>query len=457
MAIITFILLIGSSSIYTINTGLTEFFKSNITGDFVISEPTSEIMSIFGGVTPGIDEFIDIETLTNYTEIIDALTEVEGITYITSQITGNAVLDVGKRHFPVTFFGIESSSYFNFFEGVDLIEGSISQNKEPYIFLNIDQKKKYEILAKKELNIGDELLLNVQNGSGFKIQNVFIKGFYSYSGNSEALNNIVFVDPDSARYIKSILEETEVVAVENSNIDLLDYDLESFFDSPVENSFFDDLGGSDVLNDLYTDDEVKSNSLGKVNNTWNFILIKTNNKLNKTDIENHLNLKLSTDSYNILTWRQAAGQSAILSSLIVYFFIGGFLLALFAAGIGIVNVITISIINRTPEFGTIRAIGGQKIFILKLVILEISLLCLIGGILGILCGTFTISELNSMKIILHNDFFSLMFNGDVLVIKNSKVVYLTTFLFSLIFGIVSSISPIVRAVSITPLKALNEV
>ena len=61
-------------------------------------------------------------------------------------------------------------------------------------------------------------------------------------------------------------------------------------------------------------------------------------------------------------------------------------IALLAAGIGIMNIMLISVRERTKEIGVRRAVGAQKRMIMTQFILEAIILCLLGGAAGVALG-----------------------------------------------------------------------
>lgn len=108
------------------------------------------------------------------------------------------------------------------------------------------------------------------------------------------------------------------------------------------------------------------------------------------EVEDYMNLKFYPDNENYQI--SSSTMSAITDSLnetidtvsIAISFIAG--ISLLVGGIGVMNIMLVSITERTREIGTRKALGAKNSSIRLQFIIESVVLCLVGGFLGIVLG-----------------------------------------------------------------------
>ena len=113
-------------------------------------------------------------------------------------------------------------------------------------------------------------------------------------------------------------------------------------------------------------------------------------------------------------------------------------LSLFVGGIGIMNIMFVSVTERTKEIGIRKAIGARKRTILLQFLVEAAALCLIGGLIG-LGMAFPLS----------------LIVDKVLPTAMPLSVVFIAIIISLVVGVVSGFLPAYRAAKMDPVEALR--
>lgn len=162
-----------------------------------------------------------------------------------------------------------------------------------------------------------------------------------------------------------------------------------------------------------------------------------------TAVENWFmeNSKSTVVSYDVKNGNAAmsASQDEMTSMSVVLGGIAG--IALLVGGIGIMNIMLVTVSERTREIGIKKAIGAPGSTIISQFLVEAGILSALGGVIGVLLGFALAAILGKLMY-------------DVIVFPGSFVT-IGAFTFSVVIGVVFGLYPAAKAASLQPVDALR--
>jgi putative ABC transport system permease protein len=106
----------------------------------------------------------------------------------------------------------------------------------------------------------------------------------------------------------------------------------------------------------------------------------------KTVADEVKNVLRDYPQFNIeITSDYRATLEELMSSSMGFFYGLGFLI-LIPAALGLLNTLTINVLERTREIGIVRAVGGSRVQVRRMIVAEALLLCAFGAAVGVLAG-----------------------------------------------------------------------
>jgi putative ABC transport system permease protein len=334
-----------------------------------------------GSEEPKVFKPISLLEAQNFRKIFSEKTPV-GIQIIGSYVA-QAKFEEKKTNPNLLVFGVDDS-YTNT-EGYNIIYG------RNFTSLELETGSPVTILGNE---VADKLFLNKENGIGRNIsvsdKRYKVIGVFEKKGNSMiTTDNFVAMPLHNIRRSFSEFEESFVLSIK--------------------------VNESQMLNSTIEDAK---------------LLMRTIRKLRPTE-ENNFDV-LKSDSF-----------SEMLVEKTEYATIGGFIISiitLIGAAIGLMNIMLVSVTERTKEIGTLKAIGATRKDILYQFLTEAIFVCIMGGILGVVLG------------IVIGNAVSLGIGGDFIIPWNWMSMGIA---FCVFVGLISGIYPAIRASKLDPIEALR--
>ena len=148
------------------------------------------------------------------------------------------------------------------------------------------------------------------------------------------------------------------------------------------------------------------------------------------------------DDFNVFSQETFTEAATAITDVLTIFLGGIAAISLLVGGIGIMNIMLVSVIERTKEIGLRKAVGARDRDIMMQFVVESLIIGLVGGLIGVIFGWVISSVISNVA-------------GSTLNAIVSWDAILLSVTFSISVGLVFGIYPARRAAKLEPVEALR--
>ncbi len=167
----------------------------------------------------------------------------------------------------------------------------------------------------------------------------------------------------------------------------------------------------------------------------------------KKELRQFRNVDEGKEDFEIQTPDQFAETFSIILDIVNIVLVGIAAISLLVGGIGIMNTMYTTVLERTKEIGVMKALGAKNSHIVYLFLVESGFYGLGGGLIGVLIGVGLAKLVEAI--------FTIAVGPAFLLIEIDYFLIIGTLLFSFIVGCLSGISPAIRASKLNPVDSLR--
>ncbi len=210
------------------------------------------------------------------------------------------------------------------------------------------------------------------------------------------------------------------------------------------------LRREDLIRRVYNQSEIEG---GVVLNAA--VILKDGKTIDATIAQ--INALSESQGLNIkaISWQQAAGILGQVINFIKGLLLGFVAILFLLAMIVINNAVMMATLQRTQTFGTLRAIGAQRPFVLLMVLIESVVLGLVFGSIGMVLGSVAVAIVGKVGIPAFNDYLYFFFSGPKLLPVLNIWNLLIAIVLVLVATTVSTLIPALNATRVSPLAAMQ--
>ena len=186
------------------------------------------------------------------------------------------------------------------------------------------------------------------------------------------------------------------------------------------------------------------------------IILKNPRRLASTRAEIEAQLKQANLNLRVVDWKQASGTLGQLVTVIRVVLLVAVAIILIVAMAIINNAIMMTTIERTREIGTLRAIGAQRAFVLRMFFIETMTIGLLASATGSLLAVALLTFLNFNGIAAPSDFISFIFGGPKLYPAISPAAAVFAPVAVSLLALIFTLYPAFMASRISPAAAMQD-
>lgn len=447
-------LLLGNSVLSYSTKALNRVYVENVSGDMTISAAGAADFSIFGSSQLLVGEYLVPPTIVEFAELkkeVDSLPEVRASAGLISSVARVRVRGTRRDR---TVFGVDFRDYRELFPNLEIVEGTYPEPGERGAILQKDWPVSL---------VGRNALLTVARDTAFTIREVPITGVFRYPVEESMLRRVSIVDPETARslngYIQGSIEQSEVPEQQR---ELLDMDVDDMFSSepPVEQGVEEEAGSAtdpDELAQRLQDVTEAERARETIAGAWDFLLISLEDGATVRTVRSKLVESGYTEEngYLIRDWRSSVGGSAQIVWFLQLFFNLGLLFVAFGAAVITTNALVLSVLERTKEIGTLRALGASKGRIASMISIETVIVMVGAAALGLLIGSVGVHVLNNLALTPENEYIDVLFAGAPILGSVTLPGVLSHLAAAIALSLIAVVHPLRKALGINPVEAMT--
>jgi putative ABC transport system permease protein len=361
-------------------------------------------------------------------------------------------------------FGVDSATYPAMFKDSYLAEGSYLEPGVEGLVVSRAWMDNAAKAFKTPVKIGDTITITgFGHGQvGFKIRELKIVGVVDSRADTEGMEMIAWANADTVRILGGVDVSAEDVVLTKDQTALLEATSEEdiFGDSETTVSAAATRSTQTAAAPAAKGAAPMARDAAPASTTsgsWHFVLARLQDSRQAEAFIAETNAWLAAEGIAAKAggWKEAAGPFVQSIDAVRTVFSVAILIVSIVSIIIIMNTLVISVIERTGEIGTMRALGAQKPFVWLMFLVETLTVTIVFGIVGIALASAAMGVVNLIRIPAGSYFTQILFGGRVLHLAINLRSFLTTLLMVAGVGLLAHLYPVVIALKIPPVRAMQ--